>query len=73
MHASEDARKQINGWVEEKTEGECFAECPVVFNGSQGLAKQLSQDIILRIKKTPNIMYQTEQELNHLLYCVSIT
>lgn len=46
-HAWEDSRKQINGWVEDRTEGECFAECTVVFNGRQGLGKQLFQDIIL--------------------------
>lgn len=27
-NASEDSRKQINGWVEEKTEGECFCRAP---------------------------------------------
>lgn len=46
MRAWEDSRKQINGWVEERTEGECFARCCVLFNVSPGLSKELFQDTV---------------------------
>lgn len=50
-NAAEDSRRQINGWVEKKTEGECSAELPAVFNVSQGLHKQLYQGVILSFLK----------------------
>ncbi|XP_072780189.1 serpin B6-like [Taeniopygia guttata] len=45
LHAWEDSRKQINGWVEERTEGECFSKCPNLL--AEGILNSLTRLVLV--------------------------